>query len=140
MANEVRTALITHGKGEGRTDAALLKSCVNYWLPQLPGRVLAFHTAQKTTRLLWRHLCVVKKSEQQKQLTREQFTVDKWALACYIPLRTRVAHLCRYALDLLHPCARSASAGIKLWVFAFNAGRRAPEVVQKSHSPVRQFI
>ena len=36
----------------------------------------------------------------------------------------------------LHPCARSASAGIKLWVFAFNAGRRAPEVVQKA---TRQF-
>lgn len=42
----VRCALLTHGKGEGRARPALLKSCVNHWLKQLPD-VLAFHTAQK---------------------------------------------------------------------------------------------
>ncbi|MFO1370255.1 MAG: DNA endonuclease SmrA [Marinagarivorans sp.] len=73
MANEVRTALITHGKGEGRTDAALLKSCVNYWLPQLP-EVLAFHTAQKQHGSYGATYVLLKKSERQKQLTREQFT------------------------------------------------------------------
>lgn len=43
--HEVRFALITHGKGEGRTQPAILKSCINTWLPQLPD-VLAFHSAQ----------------------------------------------------------------------------------------------
>ena len=43
--HEVRFALITHGKGEGRTQPAVLKSCINTWLPQLPD-VLAFHSAQ----------------------------------------------------------------------------------------------
>lgn len=46
VANDVRFALITHGKGEGREEPAKLKSCVAHWLPQLP-EVLAFHTAQK---------------------------------------------------------------------------------------------
>ncbi|HMW47621.1 MAG TPA: DNA endonuclease SmrA [Cellvibrionaceae bacterium] len=73
MANEVRTALITHGKGEGRTDSALLKSCVNYWLPQMP-EVLAFHTAQKQHGSYGATYVLLKKSERQKQLTREQFT------------------------------------------------------------------
>lgn len=44
--NDIRTALITHGKGEGREKPALLKSCVAYWLPQMD-EVLAYHTAQK---------------------------------------------------------------------------------------------
>ena len=43
--HEVRIALITHGKGEGRTQPAILKSCINSWLPQLP-EILAFHSAQ----------------------------------------------------------------------------------------------
>lgn len=43
--HEVRFALITHGKGEGRSQPAILKSCINSWLPQLPD-VLAFHSAQ----------------------------------------------------------------------------------------------
>lgn len=71
MVNEVRTALITHGKGEGRDSTALLKSCVNYWLPQLP-EVLAFHTAQKQHGAYGATYVLLKKSERQKQLTREQ--------------------------------------------------------------------
>jgi len=43
--HEVRFALITHGKGEGRAQPAILKSCINSWLPTLP-EVLAFHSAQ----------------------------------------------------------------------------------------------
>ncbi len=73
MANEVRTALITHGKGEGREQSALLKSCVNYWLPQMP-EVLAFHTAQKQHGSFGATYVLLKKSERQKQLTREQFS------------------------------------------------------------------
>lgn len=43
--HEIRFALITHGKGEGRAQPAVLKSCINSWLPQL-SEVLAFHSAQ----------------------------------------------------------------------------------------------
>ncbi len=46
LAHDIRCALITHGKGEGRAKPALLKSCVAHWLPQLD-QVLAFHSAQK---------------------------------------------------------------------------------------------
>ena len=46
MANGIRTALVTHGKSEGRPTPALIKSCVAYWLPQFD-EILAFHTAQK---------------------------------------------------------------------------------------------
>ena len=42
--NDIRCALITHGKGEGREIPALLKSCVAHWLPQMD-EVLAFHSA-----------------------------------------------------------------------------------------------
>jgi DNA-nicking Smr family endonuclease len=73
LANEVRTALITHGKSEGRESTALLKSCVNYWLPQMP-EVLAFHSAQKQHGSYGATYVLLKKSERQKQLTREQFT------------------------------------------------------------------
>ncbi len=46
VANDIRTALITHGKGEGRQRQAVLKTYVAFWLPQLEP-VLAFHSAQK---------------------------------------------------------------------------------------------
>lgn len=46
LAHDIRCALITHGKGEGRAQPALLKSCIAHWLPQLD-QVLAFHSAQK---------------------------------------------------------------------------------------------
>lgn len=45
--HDIRSALITHGKGEGRKpQPALLKSCIAHWLPQLT-EVQAFHSAQK---------------------------------------------------------------------------------------------
>ncbi|UTA47629.1 DNA endonuclease SmrA [Simiduia sp. 21SJ11W-1] len=45
--HDIRAALITHGKGEGRKpQPAMLKSCIAHWLPQLT-EVQAYHTAQK---------------------------------------------------------------------------------------------
>lgn len=47
IANDIRCALVTHGKGQDRRpQPALLKSCVAHWLPQLKD-VMAFHSAQK---------------------------------------------------------------------------------------------
>lgn len=45
MSHDIRCALITHGKGEGREHPALLKSCIAHWLPQF-AEILAFHSAQ----------------------------------------------------------------------------------------------
>lgn len=71
LANDVRMALITHGKGEGREQPALLKSCVAYWLPQIDS-VLAFHTAQKHHGSYGATYVLLKKSESKKSTTREQ--------------------------------------------------------------------
>lgn len=46
VANDVRSALLTHGTGAGRDQPAVLKSCIAFWLPQMDA-VLAFHTALK---------------------------------------------------------------------------------------------
>ncbi len=46
LNNEVRCALIAHGKGEGRSQPAVLKSCIAVWLPRIPD-VLAFSSAQR---------------------------------------------------------------------------------------------
>jgi DNA-nicking Smr family endonuclease len=46
ITHDIRCALITHGKGEGRAIPAVLKSLVAHWLPQID-QVLAFHSAQK---------------------------------------------------------------------------------------------
>lgn len=73
VAADVRTALITHGKGEGRENPALLKSCIAFWLPQLD-EVLAFHTAQKQHGSYGATYVLLKKSALKKQQTREQFT------------------------------------------------------------------
>jgi DNA-nicking Smr family endonuclease len=45
MANDVRCALITHGKGEGRKTPAVIKSHIAHWLPQMDA-VLAFYSSQ----------------------------------------------------------------------------------------------
>lgn len=73
LANDVRAALITHGKGEGRAQPALLKSCIAHWLPQLD-EVLAFHTAQKQHGSYGATYVLIKKSAIKKQKTREQHT------------------------------------------------------------------
>ncbi|SEA13381.1 DNA endonuclease SmrA [Microbulbifer marinus] len=68
---DVRCALITHGKGEGRKQPALLKSCVNHWLPQLH-EVLAFHSAQKKHGGLGATYVLLRKSERKRQENLEQ--------------------------------------------------------------------
>ncbi|GAA5443954.1 putative DNA endonuclease SmrA [Microbulbifer sp. NBRC 101763] len=63
---DVRCALITHGKGEGRKQPALLKSCINHWLPQLD-EVLAFHSAQKQHGGMGATYLLLRKSERKRQ-------------------------------------------------------------------------
>lgn len=63
---DVRCALITHGKGEGRKQPALLKSCINHWLPQLH-EVLAFHSAQPQHGGLGATYLLLRKSERKRQ-------------------------------------------------------------------------
>ncbi|WP_444934452.1 DNA endonuclease SmrA [Microbulbifer sp. JTAC008] len=63
---DVRCALITHGKGEGRKQPALLKSCINHWLPQLH-EVLAFHSSQPQHGGLGATYLLLRKSERKRQ-------------------------------------------------------------------------
>lgn len=65
MAHDIRCALITHGKGEGREQPAQLKSCVAHWLPQLD-EVMAFHSAQKRHGWLGATYILLRKSEKKK--------------------------------------------------------------------------
>lgn len=71
VAHDVRAALITHGKGIGRDNPAMLKSCVAHWLPQMP-EVLAFHTAQKQHGSYGATYVLLRKSDRKKQETRER--------------------------------------------------------------------
>lgn len=63
---DVRCGLITHGKGEGRTEPAKLKSCAATWLPQIE-EVLAFHSAQKHHGGTGATYVLIRKSERKKQ-------------------------------------------------------------------------
>lgn len=71
VANDVRVALITHGKGEGRAVPALLKSHVNHWLPQLE-TVLAFHSAQNWHGGNGATYVLLKKSKEKKAQAKEE--------------------------------------------------------------------
>jgi DNA-nicking Smr family endonuclease len=71
VQHDVRVALITHGKGEGREQPAILKSCVAYWLPQMP-EILAFHTALKQHGGLGATYVLLRKSDRKKQETRDK--------------------------------------------------------------------
>lgn len=66
LAHNIRCALITHGKGEGREHPALLKSCVAHWLPQFK-EVLAFHSAQRHHGGTGATYILLRKSEKKKQ-------------------------------------------------------------------------
>lgn len=66
MEHDVRCALITHGKGEGRKQPAVLKSCISHWLPQLEA-VLAFHSAQKQHGGSGATYIMLRKSERKRQ-------------------------------------------------------------------------
>ena len=68
--NDVRSALVNHGKGEGRARPALLKSCVAHWLPQMDD-VLAYHTAQKQHGSYGATYILLRKSERKKQVNKE---------------------------------------------------------------------
>ena len=70
QTHDVRSALVTHGKGQGRETPALLKSCVAHWLPQLD-EVLAFHTAQKQHGSYGATYVLFKKSEAKRTANRE---------------------------------------------------------------------
>lgn len=65
MKHDIRCALITHGKGEGRSLPAQLKSCLNHWLPQFDA-VLAFHSAQKQHGWVGATYVLLRKSEKKK--------------------------------------------------------------------------
>lgn len=71
MNHDIRCALITHGKGEGRNLPAQLKSCVAHWLPQFP-EILAFHSAQKQHGWVGATYVLLRKSEKKKQENWEQ--------------------------------------------------------------------
>lgn len=72
VAHDIRCGAITHGKGEHRETPALLKSCVNYWLPQLSD-VLAFHSAPRHSGGLGATLVLLRKSERKKEANRLRF-------------------------------------------------------------------
>lgn len=65
MTHDIRCALITHGKGEGREQPALLKSCIAHWLPQF-SEILAFHSAQKHHGASGATYILLRKSERKK--------------------------------------------------------------------------
>ncbi len=68
-----RAVLITHGKGELSDPPAKVKSYVAHWLRQIPA-VLAFHTAQRHHGSYGAVYVLLKKSEKNKEQTREQLT------------------------------------------------------------------
>jgi len=70
MNHDIRCALLTHGKSEGRAQPAQLKSCIAHWLPQFD-MVLAFHSAQKRHGASGATYVLLKKSEKKKQETWE---------------------------------------------------------------------
>jgi DNA-nicking Smr family endonuclease len=70
MTHDIRCALITHGKGEGRENPAQLKSCVAHWLPQFD-QILAFHSAQKQHGASGATYILLRKSEKKKLETWE---------------------------------------------------------------------
>lgn len=70
MGHDIRCALITHGKGEGRNLPAQLKSCIAHWLPQFP-EILAFHSAQKQHGWMGATYVLLRKSEKKKLETWE---------------------------------------------------------------------
>jgi DNA-nicking Smr family endonuclease len=71
MNYDIRCALLTHGKSEGRDKPAQLKSCVAHWLPQFDN-VMAFHSAQQRHGASGATYILLRKSDTKKQETRER--------------------------------------------------------------------
>ncbi|MBI2380699.1 MAG: DNA endonuclease SmrA [Gammaproteobacteria bacterium] len=67
----LRCVMVLHGRGELAARPAWLKSYVNQWLRDLP-EVLAFHSASRRDGGEGALYVLLKKSEPQKQLNREQ--------------------------------------------------------------------
>ncbi len=68
----VRSALITHGKGERNPDRiAIIKSYVAKWLPELPD-VMAFHSARPHHGGTGAVYVMLRKNQQAREQTREQ--------------------------------------------------------------------
>jgi len=73
MANDIRTALINHGRiSGGRRGRALIKSYVAQWLPELE-EVMAFHSAQKPDGGDKAVYVLLRKSERRRQENRERY-------------------------------------------------------------------
>ena len=71
MANDIRCALITHGKGEGRKTPAVIKSHIAHWLPQIDA-VLAFYSSQPRHGGTGACYVLLKKSEKLRRENLEQ--------------------------------------------------------------------
>jgi len=72
----LRSVMVIHGKGEGRAQrerSAILKAWVNLWLRELDV-VQAFHSAQPHHGGTGAVYVLLRKSEAQKQATRERFS------------------------------------------------------------------
>ncbi|MEH6549518.1 MAG: DNA endonuclease SmrA [Pseudomonadales bacterium] len=73
MRYDVRTSLISHGKGERNADGiAIIKSHVAKWLPEI-SEVLAVHSAQRNHGGTGSVYVLLKKSDKKKTQAREEF-------------------------------------------------------------------
>lgn len=73
LQHNLRSVLITHGKGELRETPALLKSCVNHWLQQLD-EVLAFHSAQRHHGGFGSTYVLLRKTAEKREENKERFS------------------------------------------------------------------
>ena len=75
LHHDVRSALISHGKGRGNKEKRpLLKSYLARWLPLFP-EIMAFHSAQAFHGGTGAVYILLRKSEKQKQITREKLGI-----------------------------------------------------------------
>ncbi len=73
LKHNLRVCLISHGRGVGRKTPALLKSCVAFWLPQLP-EVLAMHSAPQHLGGTGATVVLLRKSEKARQENFETYS------------------------------------------------------------------
>lgn len=73
LKHDLRVCLIAHGRGAGRKTPALLKSCVAFWLPQLP-EVLAMHSAPQHLGGTGATVILLRKSEKARQENFETYS------------------------------------------------------------------
>lgn len=73
LKHDLRVCLVSHGRGADRKPPALLKSCIAFWLPQLP-EVLAFHSAPQHLGGTGATVVLLRKSERARQENFEAFS------------------------------------------------------------------